>query len=99
MSCSVIPIIAIYNTELCSSSQATVRLLTKLHLELSHETSATLFALSDAKSVNRVLESARSALVKYFIINNLGFRHISRGGLIRERTKLLAKPADNQDKV
>ena len=99
--CPVIPTFAIYNTELRSSRQAIACLLTKLLLGLSHETLATLFTLPGAKSVIRVLESACLALMKYFVVNNLGFQHISRDEVIRERTRPLAKAllADNQEKV
>ena len=80
--CSTIPSIALYNTELRSSRQAVACLLTKLRLGLSHEVLATLYALPDAKSISRILESARLALMKYFVPHNLGFHHISREKLI-----------------
>jgi hypothetical protein len=99
--CSIIPTSVIYNTVLRSARQAIACLLTKLRLGLSHETLAILFSLPNPKAVTRVLESARLALMRYFVPNNLGFQHISRDEVIRERTRPLAKAllADNQDKV
>ena len=99
--CSIIPTSAIYNTQLRSPRQAFACLLIKLRLGLTHQTLATLFGLPDTTSVSRILESARSALVKHFVPNNLGFQHISRDEVIKERTRPLAKAllADNQDKV
>jgi hypothetical protein len=92
---------AIYNTELRSSRQAIACLLAKLRLGLSHQKLATLFALLDAKSVTRVLESARLALMKHFVLDNFGFQNISREEVIRKRTRPRAKTslADDQDKV
>ena len=99
--CSTIPSVALYNTELRSSRQAVACLLTKLRLGLSNEVLATLHALPDAKSISRILESARLALMKYFVPHNLGLHHISREKLIKERTRPLVKAllADNQEKV
>ena len=99
--CFIIPTSTIYNTQLRSSRQAIACLLIKLRLGLTHQTLATLFGLPDTTSVSRVLESARSALIKHFVPNNLGFQHISRDVVIRERTRPLAKAllANNQDKV
>ena len=62
---------------------------------------ATLFGLPSTKSLARVLESARLALVKHFVPINLGFHHINRDHVIKERTRPLARTllADNSDKV
>ena len=71
--CFIIPTSTIYNTQLRSSRQATACLVIKLRLGLTHQTFATLFDLSDTTSVSRILESARSDLIKHFVPNNLEF--------------------------
>ena len=99
--CNLIPTSTIYNTKLRSSRQAIACLLTKLRLGLTHQTLTTLFGLPSTKSFTRVLESARLALVKHFVPINLGFHHIDRDRVIKERTRPLPRTllVDNQDKV
>ena len=98
--CGSIPNFSLYNTINRSSRMAIGALLMKLRLGLSHETLAVLLGLYDRKTVSNVLQSARVALMKDFVLQHLGFEHISRRTLIDQRTRPLAKIllADN-DKV
>jgi hypothetical protein len=66
-------------------------LLCKLRLGLSNHLLAILFELSDKKTVSRILESARSALMAEFVPYNLGFSHISRREIIDQHTTNIAK--------
>jgi hypothetical protein len=66
-------------------------LLCKLRLGLSNQLLAILFELSDKKSVSRILESARSALMAEFVPYNLGFSHVSRREIIDQHTTNIAK--------
>ncbi|CAF3961860.1 unnamed protein product, partial [Rotaria sordida] len=97
--CNCIPKSSLYNTSNRTSRMAIGALLMKLRLALSHETLAVLLGLSDRKTVSNVLQSARVALMKHFVLQHLGFEHISRRTLIDQRTRPLAKIllADNNN--
>ncbi|CAF0935192.1 unnamed protein product [Didymodactylos carnosus] len=66
-------------------------LVCKLRLGLSNQILAILFELPDKKTVSRILESARSALMAEFVLYNLGFSHISRREIIDQHTTNIAK--------
>lgn len=89
--CSRIPSTAIKHSDLRSPRSAIACLLVKLRLGLSHEVLATLFGFQNRKTVGRILDSARQALIKYFVPNHLGFSHISRDDVIDNHTRPLAK--------
>ncbi|CAF4047596.1 unnamed protein product [Rotaria sp. Silwood1] len=66
-------------------------LRTKLRLGLSNNVLATLFSFSNKRTVGRILESARQALVEDFVPKHLGFGHISRKEILQNHTRPLAK--------
>ena len=66
-------------------------MLVKLRLGLSHQVLATLLSLPDKRIVSCILESARNALMVYFVRKHLGFEHISRQDVIANHSRPLAK--------
>ena len=66
-------------------------LLVKLKTGLSNRMLSTLFGVHCRFAVQRSLNACRSALMKKFVPENLGFKHISREDIIRSHTRPLAK--------
>lgn len=79
------------NTDNRSISMAIDCLLVKLRLGLSNQVIATLFSIDDRRTVGHIIESARKALMKYFVPSHLGFHHVSREAIIKYHTRPLAK--------
>ena len=65
--------------------------LCKLHLGLSNRLLACMFRLPDKKSVSRIIDSARQAILKSFVPYNLGFGHIKRQDVIDHHTTTIAR--------
>ncbi|CAF5085800.1 unnamed protein product, partial [Rotaria sp. Silwood1] len=89
--CSHIPSPSLRQTSLRSARQSIGCLLVKLRLGLSNQTLASLFSLLDRRTVSRVIDSARTAIIKYFVPKYLGFSHLTRRELIDNHTRPLAK--------
>jgi hypothetical protein len=65
--------------------------LCKLRLGLSNRLLASMFRLPDKKSVSRIIDSARQAILKSFVPYNLGFGHIKRRDVIEHHTTTIAR--------
>ncbi|CAF1141189.1 unnamed protein product [Rotaria sordida] len=89
--CSHIPSTSLGQTSLRSARQSIGCLLVKLRLGLSNQTLASLFSLLDRRTVSRVIDSARTAIIKHFVPKYLGFSHLTRRELIDNHTRPLAK--------
>ena len=89
--CSHIPASALRHTDIRSPRIAIACLLIKLRLGVSHQTICTLFSIEDIRQMSRILDSASSALKKYFVPKHLGFDHIKRSEVINHHTRPLAK--------
>jgi hypothetical protein len=79
------------NTDNRSISMAIGCLLTKLRLGLSNDVLSTLFSIGDKRTIGHIVESARNALIKYFVPLYLGFHHIDSEKIIKYHTRPLAK--------
>ncbi|CAF1405012.1 unnamed protein product [Rotaria magnacalcarata] len=66
-------------------------LLSKLRMELSNKLLATLFQLTDAKTVARTLKSGHNALMNTFVSYNLGLDHIARQKIIDQHTSTITR--------
>ena len=89
--CSHIPSTSLRQTDLPSARQSIGCLLVKLRLGLSNQTLALLFSLLDKRTVSRVIDSVRAAIIKHFVPKYLGFSHLTRRELIDNHTRPLAK--------
>jgi hypothetical protein len=65
--------------------------LCKLRLGVSHRLLASMFQLSNKRAVSKIIDSARQAILKNFVPDNLGFRHISRQEVIDHHTTSIAR--------
>jgi hypothetical protein len=65
--------------------------LSKLHLGLSNRLLACMFELPDKRTVSRIIDSARQAILKSFVPFNLGFSHITRQDVINHHTTTIAR--------
>jgi hypothetical protein len=65
--------------------------LCKLRLGLSNRFLACMFQLPDKRTVSRIIDSARQAISKSFVPNNLGFEHITRQDVIDHHTTTIAR--------
>ena len=72
-------------------------LLVKLRLGLSHQALCTLFGLEDKMQISRILDSACSALIQYFVPKQLGFGHITRTDMIQKHIRPLAQQLMGDD--
>ena len=88
--CFRIPSTSLQETQVRSAKQAVGCLLVQLRLGLSNAALATLFSLSDVKTVSRVIDTARKAIMNHFVPNYLGFQHISGRDVINKHTRSLA---------
>jgi len=88
--CSRIPSSALRNTQNLSARTAIACLLIKLRLGISHQVLASLLSFKDRYTVSRVIDSARKALVEYFVPHFLEFEHIKRKDVIGLHTRPLA---------
>ena len=50
-----------------------------------------MFRLPDKKSVSRIIDSARQAILKSFVPYNLGFGHVKRQDVIDHHTTTIAR--------
>ena len=89
--CSYIPPCSLRHSDIRTSRMAIAILLVKLRLGLSHRALCTLFGLEDKMQISRILDSACSALTKYFVPKHLGFQHITRTDVILKHTRPLAQ--------
>ena len=62
-------------------------LLVKLRTGNSLNVLSSMFQIKDKSIVSKAIKSAREALMKDFVPNNLGFNHISREDFIAEHTR------------
>ncbi|CAF3031234.1 unnamed protein product [Rotaria sp. Silwood2] len=100
--CSYIPSTALRTTDVRTPRMAIACLLVKLRLGVSHDTLCTLFGIDDKRRMNRILESANSALTQYFVPKHLGFHHITREQVLKQHTRPLAQQLlanDNPNKA
>ncbi|CAF3845452.1 unnamed protein product [Rotaria sp. Silwood1] len=65
--------------------------LCKIRLGLSNRLLACMFQLPDKKTVFRIIDSARQAILKSFVPYNLGFEHITRHDVINHHTTTIAR--------
>ncbi|CAF1611285.1 unnamed protein product [Rotaria magnacalcarata] len=89
--CSHISASALRHTDIRSPRTTITCLLIKLRLGVSHQTLCTLFSIEDVRKMSRILDSASSALIKYFVPKHLGFDHINRSEVINHHTRPHAK--------
>ncbi|CAF2624748.1 unnamed protein product [Rotaria sp. Silwood2] len=89
--CSEIPPSALRDTDIRTPRTAIACLLVKLRLGLSHQALCTLFSVEDKRKMSRILDSACTAIKRYFVPKHLGFSHIERQKVIDIHTRPLAK--------
>ena len=89
--CSYIPPCSLRYSDIRTPRMAIAILLVKLRLGLSHRALCTLFGLEDKMQISRILDSACSALTKYFVPKHLGFQHITRTDVILKHTRPLTQ--------
>ena len=65
--------------------------LCKLRLGLSNRLLASMFQLANKRLVSRIIDSGRQAISKSFVLNNLGFEHITRREVIDHHTTAIAR--------
>jgi hypothetical protein len=65
--------------------------LCKLRLGLSNRLLASMFQLPDKRTVSRIIDSARQAILKSFVPYNLGFGHVKRQDVIDRHTTTIAR--------
>ena len=63
--------------------------LCKLRLVISNRMLACMFQIEDKRTVTRIINSARQAIIQTFVPNNLGFGHITRQHVIDHHTTQL----------
>ncbi|CAF4380343.1 unnamed protein product, partial [Rotaria magnacalcarata] len=57
----------------------------------SHTLLACMFQIADKRTVSRIINSARQAIVKSFVPDNLGFGHVTREDVIGRHTTTIAR--------
>jgi hypothetical protein len=65
--------------------------LCKLRLGLSNRFLASMFQVSDKRTISRIIDSARQAILKTFVPNHLGFGHVTRQDVIDHHTTTIAR--------
>ena len=65
--------------------------LCKRRLGVSNRLLACMFQLPDKRTVSRIIDSARQAILKDFVPYNLGFEHITRRDVIDHYTTTIAR--------
>ncbi|CAF5204770.1 unnamed protein product, partial [Rotaria magnacalcarata] len=65
--------------------------LCKLRLDISNRILACMFQIADKRTVSRIINSARQAIVKSFVPDNLGFGHVTRVDVIGRHTTTIAR--------
>ncbi|CAM4809495.1 unnamed protein product [Rotaria magnacalcarata] len=65
--------------------------LCKLRLGISNRLLACIFQIADKQTVSRIINSARQAIVKSFVLGNLGFGHVTREDVIGRHTTTIAR--------
>lgn len=65
--------------------------LCKLRLGVSNTMLACMFQIVDKRSVSRIINSARQAILKGFVPTNLGFGHVTRDDVIYRHTTTIAR--------
>ncbi|CAF4399836.1 unnamed protein product [Rotaria socialis] len=65
--------------------------LCKLRLGISNRLLACMFQIADKQTVSRIINSARQAIVKSFVPDNLGFGHVTREDVIGRHTAAIAR--------
>ncbi|CAF1290209.1 unnamed protein product [Rotaria sordida] len=65
--------------------------LCKIRLGLSNRFLACMFQLPDKKTVSRIIDNARQAILNSFVPYNLGFGHITRQDVINHHTTTIAR--------
>ncbi|CAF4440187.1 unnamed protein product, partial [Rotaria magnacalcarata] len=65
--------------------------LYKLRLGISNRLLACMFQIADKRTVSRIINSARQAIVKSFVPDNLGFGHVTREDVIGRHTTIIAR--------
>ncbi|CAF4373861.1 unnamed protein product [Rotaria magnacalcarata] len=65
--------------------------LCKLRLDISNRLLACMFQIADKRTVSRIINSARQAIVKSFVPDNLGFGHVTREDVIGRHTTTIAR--------
>ncbi|CAM4955870.1 unnamed protein product [Rotaria socialis] len=65
--------------------------LCKLRLGISNRLLACMFQIADKRTVSRIINSARQAIVKSFVPDNLGFGHVTREDVIGLHTTTIAR--------
>ncbi|CAF4568929.1 unnamed protein product [Rotaria socialis] len=65
--------------------------LCKLRLGISNRLLACMFQIADKRTVSRIINSARQAIVKSFVPDNLGFGHVTREDVIGRHTAAIAR--------
>ncbi|CAF3882825.1 unnamed protein product [Rotaria magnacalcarata] len=65
--------------------------LCKLRLGISNRLLACMFQIADKRTVSRIINSTRQAIVKSFVPDNLGFGHVTREDVIGRHTTIIAR--------
>ncbi|CAF2146091.1 unnamed protein product [Rotaria magnacalcarata] len=65
--------------------------LCKLRLGISNRLLACMFQIADKQTMSRIINSARQAIVKSFLPDNLGFGHVTREDVIGRHTTAIAR--------
>ncbi len=65
--------------------------LCKLRLGISNRLLAYMFHLPDKRTVSRIIDSARQATLASFVLNHLGFPHVTRNDVINHHTSTIAR--------
>ncbi|CAF3756561.1 unnamed protein product [Rotaria magnacalcarata] len=65
--------------------------LCKLRLGISNRLLACIFQIADKQTVSRIINSARQAIVKSFVLGNLGFGLVAREDVIGRHTTTIAR--------
>jgi hypothetical protein len=50
-----------------------------------------MFHLPDKRTVSRIIDSARQATLASFVLNHLGFPHVTRNDVINHHTSTIAR--------
>ncbi|CAF1025014.1 unnamed protein product [Rotaria magnacalcarata] len=65
--------------------------LCKLRLGISNRILPCMFQIADKRTVSRIINSARQAIVKSFVPDNFGFGHVTREDVIGRHTTTIAR--------
>lgn len=65
--------------------------LCKLRFGVSNTMLACMFQIEDKRTISRIINSARQAILQKFVSGNLGFEHITREDVMSQHTTTIAR--------